>query len=197
MYFCICHETIFLHLDVWTPMSWKQVVQNSWLHSTLQRVTQALMRREPMGFFNREVAKHSSKARRSLNAHWLSQEQRDNLCTLQSRQEKKLRAGSEFTANTLQKILFIEDPFFNPCSIRVLCTYVPRSSKSMHPSYHCVAGQVCTWKSSGTHPEEGSSSFWGVRAGPWVICRGHCSEIICGSLIFLITHKSSLLPSGQ
>lgn len=125
MYFCICHENIFLHLDVWTPMSWKQVVQNSWLHSTLQRVTQALMRRELVGFFNREVAKYSSKARRSLNAHWLSQKQLDNLCTLQSKTGEKAKGwvrihNQHFAKNPSHRGLIL--PPLLHLSLVYLCT---------------------------------------------------------------------------
>lgn len=86
---------------------------------------------------------------------------------------KKLKPGSDVHNQPFVKHLLHGGLFLQPSLHPSLVRNSRRSMCSSSPLIPCVVGQVCIWKSSGTHTDEGSSTFWGVRAGPWVTCGGH------------------------
>lgn len=71
---CICHENLSTCWRLDTAMSWKQLVQNSWLPSVLQRVTQAQMWRETDGGFITRLQNIPAKP----HEHPLAQTPRNN-----------------------------------------------------------------------------------------------------------------------
>lgn len=122
---CLCHENLSASWCLDTAMSWKPLVQNSWLRSVLQRVTRALMWREPMGGFITRLQNIPAKPHEDWTLTGSdTPKQLDNLRTSQSREEEKLRAGFEIHDQHFKKHPSHQGVVLQPCPTRVLSTHV-------------------------------------------------------------------------